>query len=111
MKNELVVYKTLKTLGQVIDIATQTVKLGRFVRKRDIVLLREQMNQVVAQSRATGLAKLVRLSINEMQMTANMIEQMNLCGEMQAMALNLLNQQYQALCINIQGYMRNEWWA
>lgn len=105
MTNEITVFKAITTIGQTISSVAQCIKTNRSIKKQDLVVMQEQLAFIKHACKARAYGELVRLSIDEMSKTLQMINQKGFSADAYDMAIGLLHLQYNALRQNIEKYM------
>ncbi|MCH5182733.1 MAG: hypothetical protein J1E00_01030 [Oscillospiraceae bacterium] len=104
MANEMTLLSALAGAGQTIMSMTQTGKTKRAVRKQDSIALQEQIRFIKAACRIRGVSELTRQGLDELEKTAQRIDQNRFSEGQLHMALELLNIQFRTVRYIIEHY-------
>lgn len=95
MTTEITVYEKLNAVGQAVNTMSNLVKMGNRLRKKEMIVLEEELRYLKTACRMKGYGQLARLAADEMEHTLRHYESKNFPEYMQGWVVNTLRTQYE----------------
>lgn len=105
MADNLALISAAKEVSSTVSSLVSTYREIRSVRKRDIIILKENIQTFRATCRSRGMGELIRTNIEEISKTQQLIDSQNLSPFALEMAMGQLGQLNKMLTKNLEEYM------
>lgn len=93
MSNEIMLYQTITTIGQAVSDLAQKARSRQGLRRKDLILLEEQLRFLKTACRMKAYDDLLCLAADEMERTVRHFADKGFPGELQEWALEMLKMQ------------------
>lgn len=105
MSNKLALISAAKEVSSTVASLVSTYHQISSVRKRDIIILKENIQVFRATCRSKGMGELIRTNIEEISKTQSLIDSQNLSPFALEMAMSQMGQLNKMLTKNLEEYM------
>lgn len=97
MANEITIYETVNNIGQAINAMSKFVLSGRHLRKKELIVLEEELRLLKESCQMKATGELIRLAADEMDKTIKHYESKGFPDYMQGWVLDTLKIQADSL--------------